>query len=210
MQLLWITPLAGNISHIDDILSAAGIYLFVFLLHLIHAGAGRIVEFHGVGIQYVGSSCDSCGTDGSGVICIVVSVWGCCVGVSITMGAAASWDAALLSAQLSPVSIINTDPRLHIVGKYTEADTLPGIFHRIGFHEDTVCQQVIPVKYGSDTVQDMIPCIFDIIADFRLKREHSLHVEISGSGDPMCSRGSALTMPPEITGRRAAEPTKAP
>lgn len=26
----------------------------------------------------------------------------------------------------------------------------------------------------------------------------------------MCSRGSALTMPPEITGRRAAEPTKAP
>ena len=96
------------------------------------------------------------------------------------------------SAALRPVitgGIVNTDPRLHIVGKYTEADSLSGIFHGIGFHEDAVCQQVIPVKYGSDAVQNMVPCIFDIIADFRLKREHSLHVEISGSCDQVLRVG---------------------
>ena len=46
---LGIAPFAGNISHIDDLFSAAGVDLFVFLFHIIHTGACGIVEFHGVG-----------------------------------------------------------------------------------------------------------------------------------------------------------------
>jgi len=51
---LGIAPFAGNISHIDDLFSAAGVDLFVFLFHIIHTGACGIVEFHGVGIQHIG------------------------------------------------------------------------------------------------------------------------------------------------------------
>ena len=51
---LGITPFAGNISHIDDLFSAAGIDLFVFFFHIIHTGACGIVEFLGVGIQHIG------------------------------------------------------------------------------------------------------------------------------------------------------------
>ena len=43
----------------------------------------------------------------------------------------------------------------------------------------------------------MVPCIFDIIADFRLKREHSLHVEIS----EMCirDRSYGVILPSSLT-----------
>lgn len=38
----------------DDLFSAAGVDLFVFLFHIIHAGACGIMEFHGVSIQHIG------------------------------------------------------------------------------------------------------------------------------------------------------------
>ena len=51
---LGITPFARSISHMDDLFSAAGVDLFVFLFHIIHAGACGIMEFHGVSIQHIG------------------------------------------------------------------------------------------------------------------------------------------------------------
>ena len=51
-----IAPFAGNISHIDDLFSAAGVDLFVFLFHIVHTGACGIVEFLGVGIQHISNS----------------------------------------------------------------------------------------------------------------------------------------------------------
>ena len=53
-QILGIASFAGNISHIDDLFSAAGVNLFVFLFHIVHAGACGIMEFHSVGIQHIG------------------------------------------------------------------------------------------------------------------------------------------------------------
>ena len=53
-QISGIAPFAGNISHIDDLFSAAGVDLFIFLFHIVHAGACGIMEFHSVGIQHIG------------------------------------------------------------------------------------------------------------------------------------------------------------
>ncbi len=55
-QISGIAPFAGSISHIDNLFSAAGVDLFIFLFHIVHAGACGIVEFLGVGIQHISNS----------------------------------------------------------------------------------------------------------------------------------------------------------
>ena len=50
---LWVTVLAGDVTHVDDAVACAGIIPLVFLRHLRNTLAPAAMEFAGVGIDHI-------------------------------------------------------------------------------------------------------------------------------------------------------------
>ena len=64
-----------------------------------------------------------------------------------------SWFICFFSADLTGSGrIINFDTGLDIIAIDAETDSLPIIFNRICFHQNTVRHQIVSIKNRSDTV----------------------------------------------------------
>ena len=57
---LRVTVLAGDVTHIDNAVTRAGIIPLVFLRHLRNTIAPAVMELSGVGVDYIVAVCRGC------------------------------------------------------------------------------------------------------------------------------------------------------
>ena len=79
--------------------------------------------------------------------------------------------------------VIKHYARLNIIAKDIKHDTVPAVLDRLCLDMNSASEQLVTDEYRRNTVHDMISGFFYIVGYHVLKRQHSLNIKISRSGN---------------------------
>ena len=85
--------------------------------------------------------------------------------------------------------IVNGYAGLYVIAENIETDTIPLVLYRPGFHQNTLGHQVVSVKHGGNSIENVVFCFLDVVGHHVLEGEHAIHIQIAGAGDQIFSPG---------------------